>query len=151
MVFVFFIFVAFVFFAFVVVVVVVCPVSWANTGIASENATTKVNSITKSFFMLGLDLPMNFFHFYFEQGVGHFGAITPNGANQLEHQRLCEHGTSRREMTRKPSPLSCTNSYPLRTNWSRKGKYRMSESGRIPIRDSDTSPNAGSGFPLSRE
>jgi hypothetical protein len=50
----------FAFFAFVAFVVVVVPVSCANTGIASENAITNVNSITKSFFMLGLDLPMNF-------------------------------------------------------------------------------------------
>ena len=86
-VFVFFAFVAFVFFAFVVVVAVVV-VSCANTGIASENATARVNSITKSFFMLGLDLLMNFFHLYFEQGVGHFCAIPLDSAKQLKYQKL---------------------------------------------------------------
>ena len=86
--FVVFVFGAFVFFAFVVVVVVVCPVSCANTGIANENATANVNSITKSFFMLGLDLPMIFFHFWFEQGVGHFGAFPTDGANQLKCRKL---------------------------------------------------------------
>ena len=60
-VFAFVAFVAFVFFAFVVVGVVVAAGSCANTGIASENATAKVNSNAKSFFMLGLDLLMNFF------------------------------------------------------------------------------------------
>jgi hypothetical protein len=42
---------------------VACPVSCANTGIASENATTSVNSIAKSFFMLGLDLRYEFLSF----------------------------------------------------------------------------------------
>jgi len=59
--FVVFAFVAFVFFAFVVVGAAVVVASCANTGIASENATAKVNSNAKSFFMLGLDLLMNFF------------------------------------------------------------------------------------------
>ena len=62
--FVFFAFVAFVFFVFFSVVAgAACPVSCANTGIASENAIAKVNNITKSFFMLGLDLLMNFLLF----------------------------------------------------------------------------------------
>jgi uncharacterized protein YqhQ len=77
-VFAFFAFVAFVFFVFVVVVVVVCPVSCANTGIAIENATAMVNSITKSFFMLGLDLLRNYFLLCGEQGMGHFSAIALN-------------------------------------------------------------------------
>ena len=62
--FVFFAFVAFVFFAFVVVGVVVAGVSCANTGIASENAIANMNNSVKSFFMLGLDLLMNFLLFY---------------------------------------------------------------------------------------
>jgi hypothetical protein len=60
--FVFFVFVAFVFFAFVVVSC--APAAVANTGIASENAITKVNSSVKSFFMLGLDLLKNYFHLF---------------------------------------------------------------------------------------
>jgi hypothetical protein len=57
----FFVFVAFVFF---VLVVVSCPAGpAANTGIASENATAKVNSNVKSFFILGLDLLKNNFLF----------------------------------------------------------------------------------------
>jgi len=84
--FVVFAFVAFVFFAFVVAVVVV--VSCANTGIASENAITKVNSTAKSFFMLGLDLLMNFFLFYVEQGVGHFSPNALDSAKQLKYQKL---------------------------------------------------------------
>ena len=65
--FVAFVFVAFVFFAFFSVVFgasCVAGASCANTGIASENATAKVNSSTMSFFMLGLDLLMNFLLFY---------------------------------------------------------------------------------------
>ena len=62
--FVVFAFVAFVFFAFVVVGVVVAGVSCANTGIASENAIANMNNSVKSFFMLGLDLLMNFLLFY---------------------------------------------------------------------------------------
>ena len=61
--FVFVAFVAFVFFVFFSVVFgasVVAGASCANTGIASENATAKVNSNTKSFFMLSLDLPYDF-------------------------------------------------------------------------------------------
>ena len=84
----FFVFAAFVFFAFVVVVVVVCPVSWANTGIASENATTSVNNITKSFFMLGPDLLMNFFHWWVEQGLGQSGVIPLDSAKPLKCHRL---------------------------------------------------------------
>ena len=61
--FVVFAFVAFVFFAFVVVGVVVAGVSCANTGIASENAIANMNNSVKSFFMLGLDLLMNFLLF----------------------------------------------------------------------------------------
>ena len=87
-VFVFFAFVAFVFFAFAVVVVVVGAASCANTGIASENTTANVNSIIKSFFMLGLDLPMIFFHLKFQQGEDHFGAIPPDSANSLKYQKL---------------------------------------------------------------
>jgi len=63
--FVFFVFfsfgVFFDFFSVFVVVVVVsldCAASCASTGIASENAIANVNSIIRSFFMLGLDLPM---------------------------------------------------------------------------------------------
>ena len=86
---VFFVFFPFAFFVFfTVVAVVVCPVSCANTGIASENATAIVNSNTKSFFMLGLDLLMNFFLFWFEQGVGHFSAIALDRAKQLKYQKL---------------------------------------------------------------
>ena len=62
--FVVFAFVAFVFFAFVVVGVVVVVASCANTGIASENAIANINNSVKSFFMLGLDLLMNFLLFY---------------------------------------------------------------------------------------
>jgi hypothetical protein len=76
----FFVFFAFAFFVFAVVVGAAAPVSCANTGIASENAIAKVNSITKSFFMLGLDLLMNFFLFWFEQGMGHFSANALGGA-----------------------------------------------------------------------
>jgi hypothetical protein len=88
---VFFVFVAFAFFAFfvfVVVVVVSCDVSCANTGIAIENATAKVNSSAKSFFMLGLDLLMIFFLFCFKQGKGHFSAISLDSAKQLKYQKL---------------------------------------------------------------
>jgi len=59
--FVFFVFVALVFFVFVVSWPAGAPV--ANTGIASENATAKVNSNVKSFFILGLDLLKNYFLF----------------------------------------------------------------------------------------
>jgi len=64
----FFSFGTFFFFVFVVVVVSVFVSvdgagSCAITGITSENATAKVNSNTKSFFMLGLDLLMNYLHF----------------------------------------------------------------------------------------
>jgi len=90
-----FVFAAFVFFAFFsVVVVVVCPVSCANTGIAIENATANVNSIIKSFFMLGLDLPMNFFPICSVQGVGHFPVIALDSAKLLKYQRLCAFGAS---------------------------------------------------------
>ena len=76
-VFAFFVFAAFVFFVFVLVVVSSCaPAAAANTGIASEKAITNVNNITKSFFMLGLDLLMNYLLLCYEQGVGHFPAIT---------------------------------------------------------------------------
>ena len=84
-------FVAFVFFVFFSVVFgasVVAGASCANTGIASENATAKVNSNTKSFFMLDLDLLMNFFLFCFGQGVGHFCAIPLDSAKQLKYQKL---------------------------------------------------------------
>jgi hypothetical protein len=47
-----------------------------------------VNSNIKSFFMLGLDLLMNFFLFWFEQGVGHFSAIALDRAKQLKYQKL---------------------------------------------------------------
>jgi hypothetical protein len=97
--FVFFAFVAFVFFAFSAFVVVVGAASCANTGIASENATANVNSIIKSFFMLGLDLPMIFFHLRLEQGGGHFGANPPDSANPLKYQKLRVHGRSQSEMT----------------------------------------------------
>jgi len=69
-VFAFVAFVAFVFFAFVVVGVVVVVASCANTGIASENAMAKVNSNAKSFFMLGLDLLINFFPYLFRARIG---------------------------------------------------------------------------------
>ena len=93
--FVFFAFVAFVFFVFFSVVVgAACPVSCANTGIASENAIAKVNNITKSFFMLGLDLLINFFHLYFQQGDGHFSAITLDSSKQLKYQKLQVLGAS---------------------------------------------------------
>jgi len=82
--FVVFAFVAFVFFAFVVIGVVVVAASCANTGIASENATANVNSTAKSFFMLGLDLLMNFFLFYVEQGVGHFWPNALDSAKRLK-------------------------------------------------------------------
>jgi hypothetical protein len=86
---VFFAFFTFAFFVFFSVVVgAVCPVSCANTGIASENTTANVNSIIKSFFMLGLDLLMNFFRFCLEQGVGHFSAIALDSAKQLKYQKL---------------------------------------------------------------
>jgi uncharacterized membrane protein len=90
-VFAFFVFAVFAFFVFFSVVFgasCVAGASCANTGIASENATAKVNSITKSFFMLGLDLLKNFFHFCFEQGVGHFYAIPLDSANPLKYQKL---------------------------------------------------------------
>jgi len=80
-------FVAFVFFAFVVVAVVVV-VSCANTGIASENAIANMNNSVKSFFMLGLDLLMNFFLLCIEQGVGHFSANALDSANRLKYQKL---------------------------------------------------------------
>ena len=89
--FVAFVFVAFVFFAFFSVVFgasCVAGASCANTGIASENATAKVNSSTMSFFMLGLDLLMNFFLFCFKQGVGHFCAIPLDSPIQLKYQKL---------------------------------------------------------------
>ena len=89
--FVAFVFVAFVFFAFFSVVFgasCVAGASCANTGIASENATAKVNSSTMSFFMLGLDLLMNFFLFCLEQGVGHFSAIALDSAKQFKYQKL---------------------------------------------------------------
>jgi len=73
--FVFFVFAAFVFFVFASFVVSCAPAAVANTGIASENAITKVNSSVKSFFMLGLDLLKNYFHFFREQGMGHLGTI----------------------------------------------------------------------------
>ena len=66
----------------------VAGASCANTGIASENATANVNNSVKSFFMLGLDLLMNFFLFCFEQGVGHFSAIALDSAKQLKYQKL---------------------------------------------------------------
>jgi hypothetical protein len=72
----------------VVVVSVFVSVSCANAGTASENAIANMNSNTKSFFMLGLDLLMDFFLFCFKQGVGHFSAITLDGAKQLEYQKL---------------------------------------------------------------
>jgi len=73
--FVFFVFVAFVFFAFVALVVSCPAVSCANTGIASEKATMAVNNITRSFFMLGLDLLKSYFLFPRQQAVGHFAII----------------------------------------------------------------------------
>jgi hypothetical protein len=86
---VFFVFFPFAFFVFfTVVAVVVCPVSCANTGIASENATANVNSNTKSLFMLGLDLLMNSLLFCIKQGVGHASAIALDSAKQLEYQKL---------------------------------------------------------------
>jgi hypothetical protein len=85
---VFFTFVVF-FFAFVVFSVFdSVGDSCAITGITSENPTANVNSIIKSFFMLGLDLLMDFFPFAIEQGLGHFSAITPDTAKQLEYQKL---------------------------------------------------------------
>jgi hypothetical protein len=87
-VFAFVAFVAFVFFAFVVVGVVVAGASCANTGIASENTMASVNNSVKSFFMLGLDLLMNFFPLYFEQGLGHFSAIALDSPKQLKYQEL---------------------------------------------------------------
>jgi hypothetical protein len=39
-------------------------VSCANTGIANENATASVNNMVKSFFMIGLDLLMDYFLFF---------------------------------------------------------------------------------------
>jgi hypothetical protein len=95
--FVFFTFGDFVFLVFPVVVVVVSVVgagSCANTGIANENATANVNSNTKSFFMLSLDLLMNFFLFCLEQGGGHFSTITLDSAKQLKYQRLQVLGAS---------------------------------------------------------
>ena len=90
--FVFFTFGVFFFFSDFVVVVVSVFVSvdgsCASTGIASENATANVNSIIKSFFMLGLDLLMNFFLFCLEQGVGHFSAIALDSAKQFKYQKL---------------------------------------------------------------
>jgi hypothetical protein len=86
--FVVFAFVAFVFFAFVVVGVVVVVASCANTGIASENAIANMNNSVKSFFMLGLDLLMNFFPLCFEQGLGHFSTIALDSAKQLKYQKL---------------------------------------------------------------
>ncbi len=86
--FVVFAFVAFVFFAFVVVGVVVVVASCANTGIASENTMANVNNSVKSFFMLGLDLLMDFFLFCFKQRVGHFSAIALDIAKQLKYQKL---------------------------------------------------------------
>jgi len=86
--FVVFAFVAFVFFAFVVVGVVVVAASCANTGIASENAIANINNSVKSFFMLGLDLLMNFFLFCIEQGVGHFSVNALDSAKQLKYQKL---------------------------------------------------------------
>ena len=88
----FFTFGVFFFFSVFVSVFVVVSVdgagSCANTGIASENATANVNSIIKSFFMLGLDLLMNFFLFCLEQDVGHFSAIALDSAKQLKYQKL---------------------------------------------------------------
>jgi len=89
--FVFVVFFAFVVFFFAFVVVSVFDsvgFSCAITGITSENATVNVNSIIKSFFMLGLDLLMNFFPLSYEQGLGHFPAITLDSAKQLEYQKL---------------------------------------------------------------
>ena len=86
--FVVFAFVAFVFFAFVVVVAGAVVASCANTGIASENAIANMNNSVKSFFMLGLDLLMNFFLLYIEQGMGHFSAIALDSAKQLKYQKL---------------------------------------------------------------
>jgi hypothetical protein len=63
-------------------------VSCANTGIASENAIASVNSIIKSFFMLGLDLLMNFLLFCIRQGVGHVSAIALDSAKQLKYKKL---------------------------------------------------------------
>jgi hypothetical protein len=118
--FVFFVFAAFVFFVFVVVGVVVCPVSCANTGIASENATANVNSIIKSFFMLGLDLPMNLFPFCSVQGVGHFPAIALDSANLLKYQKLCAFGASQRYMEWEPKLSPYTNACMSHTKWSKK-------------------------------
>jgi hypothetical protein len=47
-----------------------------------------VNSIIKSFFMLGLDLLMNFLLFCFRQGVGHSCAIALDSGKQLKYQKL---------------------------------------------------------------
>jgi hypothetical protein len=86
---VFFVFFPFAFFVFFTVVPeVVCPASCANTGIANENATANVNSNTKSFFMLGLDLLMNSILFCFRQVRGHFSADALDSAKQLKYQKL---------------------------------------------------------------
>ena len=73
--FAFFVFAAFAFFVFSVFVVSAAPVSCANTGIVSENTIANANNIVKSFFILGLDLPMNFLRLCLMQGMGHFCGI----------------------------------------------------------------------------
>ena len=83
-----FVFAACVFFVFSVFVVSWAPVAAANTGIANANTIIKLNNTVKSFFMLGLDLLMNFFHLWMEQGNGHFSAITPDRSKQLNYQKL---------------------------------------------------------------
>jgi hypothetical protein len=125
---VFFVFFPFAFFVFfTVVAVVVCPVSCANTGIASENAIANVNNITKSFFMLGLDLLMNFLHFCFSQEGGHFSAITLDSPKQLKYQKLQVLGASGTRRLGTQVHSSYTNSYVPRTKWSRRGKDTVSE------------------------
>jgi hypothetical protein len=47
-----------------------------------------VNSITKSFLMLGLDLLMNSILFCFKQVGGHFPADALDSAKQLKYQKL---------------------------------------------------------------
>lgn len=88
---VFFTFVVF-FFAFVVFSVFdSVGDSCAITGITSENPTANVNSIIKSFFMLGLDLLMDFFPLLLSKTWATFPQlhrIAPNNSNSrsYEHQ-----------------------------------------------------------------
>ena len=84
----FFAFVAFAFFVFSVFVVSCEPASCANTGMVSENTITNANKSVKSFFMLGLDLPMNFLRLSTEQGMGHFCGIALHIIKYLKYRKL---------------------------------------------------------------